>query len=104
MLDLCELCLEGIERLFQADLSWEPVPDCPGKGHACIVFVCSQMAERALVISSLSTPMQVLILTNGNKTVSQLEEDIKSGDHSSCNKKSCILTVLDVHFSCILIR
>ena len=47
MLDLRDLGLEDIKRLFQADLTWELIPlyDCPGKeGKACVVFICPQLA------------------------------------------------------------
>ena len=74
MLDFRDLGLEGIERLRQADLSWELVPlyYCPGKeGKACIV--CSQLA--ILMVSSTSTPLQILIFINGNKMVAQFLKD-----------------------------
>ena len=52
MLDPCDLSLEGIERLCQADLTWKLVPlyDCPGEeGKACVVFVCPQLAILVIV-------------------------------------------------------
>ena len=67
MLNFRDLGLEGIERLCQADLAWEFIPlyYCPVKeGKACIVFVSSQLA--ILMVSSTSTPLQILILINGN--------------------------------------
>ena len=58
MLDFRNLSLEGIERLCQADMTWDvelvPLYYCPGKeGKACIVFVCSQLA--ILMVSSTNT-------------------------------------------------
>ena len=57
MLDLRDLGLEGIERLYEADLTWKLVPlyDCPGKERkACVVLVCSQLAILVLPSPSAS--------------------------------------------------
>ena len=46
MLDLCDLRLEGVECLCQADMTLKLVPlyYCTGKEReACIVFVCSAL-------------------------------------------------------------
>ena len=75
MLDLCDLSLEGVERLCQADMTWKLVLlyYCPGKEReACIVFVCSQLA--VLMFSSSSTSFQTGLFINGNKVMSKLKE------------------------------
>ena len=44
MLDLRDLCLDDIEGLGQADLTWKLIPlnYCSGKEEkACVVLVCS---------------------------------------------------------------
>ena len=68
-----------------------PLYYCPGKeGKACIVFVCSQLA--ILMVSSTSTPLQILIFINGNKMVAQFVKDSKSRVHSSLFKGSPVKT------------
>ena len=99
MLDFRDLGLEGIGRLCQADLSWELVPlhYCPGKeGKACIVFVCFQLA--ILMVSSTSTPLQILIFINGNKMVAQFVNDSKSRVHSFLFKGSPVGLTIDANF------
>ena len=55
---------------------------CHGKeGKSCIVFVCSQLA--ILMISSTSTPLQILILINGHKMIAQFVKDSESRVQSS---------------------
>ena len=83
MLDFRDLGLDGIERLCQVNLTWKLVSlyYCPKKeGKACIVFVCSQLA--IFMVSSTSTPLQILILINGNKMIVQFVKDIESRVHS----------------------
>ena len=103
MLDFRELGLEGIERLCQADLTWELVPlyYCPGKEEkACIDFVCSQMA----ILTSTITSLQILILINGNKMTSQFVKDSESRVHSSLFKGSPVKTAKHVIYArCIVV-
>ena len=83
MLDLRDLSLEGVERLYQADMTWRLVPLYYGSGkerEACIVFVCSQLA--VLMFSSASTSFQTGLFINGNKVMSYLKEHGESRIHS----------------------
>ena len=97
MLDLRDPSLEGVERLYQADMTWELVPlyYCRGiEREACIVFVCSQLA--VLMFSSSSTSLQTELFINGNKVMSYLIEHGESGIHSSLFKGSPVQTAQHV--------
>ena len=102
MLDLRDLSLEGVERLCQADMTWELVPlyYFPGKEReACIVFVCSQLT--VLIFSSSSTSFQTGLFINGNKAMSYLKEHGESGIHSPLFKGSPVQTAQRlIHLKC----
>ena len=97
MLDLRDLSLEGVERLFQADITWKLVPlyYCSGKEReACVVFVCSQLA--VLMFSSSSTSFQTGLFISGNKVMSYFKERGETGIHSPLFKGSPVQTTQHV--------
>ena len=52
--------------------------------------LCSQLA--ILMVSSTSTPLQILILINGNNRIAQFVKDSESGVHPSLFKGSPVKT------------
>ena len=91
MLDFRDLGLEGIERLCQADLSWEYI--LSWERRKSVYSLC------LLMVSSTSTPLQILIFINGNKMVAQFVKDSKSRVHSSLFKGSPVETAKHVRYA-----
>ena len=73
MLDLRDLCLEDIEGVCQADLTW-------------IIVLGKKEKLAILVFSSSSTSLQITIFFNGNKVVAYLVKGVSLESTLRCSR------------------